>query len=151
MLFRSACHGISTENPADSHLVLSKPCTTPFLNGVYIEEADKLCVRDIAAKRLKSGRLAFLSACSTAYNKAEYLADETTHMASSFQIAGFHHVIGTLWPADDKACVMMARSFYSSLLKTNDVAVAYRNAIMKLRKHYKHGSSSWAPFILLGA
>ena len=50
-----ACHGISTENPADSHLVLSKPCTTPFLNGVYIKEADKLCVRDIAAKRLQSG------------------------------------------------------------------------------------------------
>ena len=73
-------------------------------------------------------------------------------MASSFQIAGFHHVIGTLWPADDDACVMMATEFYSSLLETDDVAVAYRNAIMKLRRFYRHGLTSlWAPFILLGA
>ena len=72
-------------------------------------------------------------------------------MASSFQIAGFQHVVGTLWPAEDEACVRMAREFYSSLLHTNDVAVAYWNAIMKLREFYQQGFSSWAPFILLGA
>ena len=109
-----AFHGISAPNPADSHLVLSKSFTTPFLGGVYIEEADKLSVRDIAAKRLHSGRLAFLSACRTAHNKAEDLADETIHMASSFQIAGFSHVIGTLWPAQDGACVIIAVSFIVS-------------------------------------
>ena len=113
---------------------------------------DKLRVRDIAAKRLQSGRLAFLSACSTAHNKVEDLADETIHMASSFQIAGFSHVIGTLWPAQDAACVMMAREFYSSLLKTNDVPIAYWEAVMKLRKrYYSFGFAFWAPFILLGA
>ena len=48
--------------------------------------------------------LAYLSAYSIANSASLMPTDEATHVASSFHIAGFIHVIGTLWPSQDHAC-----------------------------------------------
>ena len=137
-----ACHGVSNINPAESHLLLLKELT---------EEVDELRVKDIAALKLPLARLAYLSACSTAQTTSPRLADEVTHIVSSFHIAGFVHVIGTLWPAQDVACHKMALGFYSALHKTDDVAVSYRTAIMGLMKAKPMQPMYWAPFIHFGA
>ena len=120
-----ACHGVSEIDPARSHLLFLKERAL---------EVDKLCVKDIAALKLSAARLAYLSACSTAESTSPELADEVTHIVSSFHIAGFVHVIGALWPSFDEACQKMAVAFYSELCKTDDVAVSYRTAIMGLMK-----------------
>ena len=137
-----ACHGVSDINPADSHLVLLKGDTY---------QADKLRVRDIASLKLPGARLAYLSACSTAESSTQCLVDEVTHIASSFHIAGFASVIGTLWPSHDQACQKMATDFYSALRKTDDVAISYRIAIMGLMKEKPLQPMYWAPFIHFGA
>jgi len=138
-----ACHGVSSINPADSHLLLLKTSN----------EDDKLCVKDIAALKLPptAARLAYLSACSTADSISFKLLDEVTHIVSSFHIAGFINVIGTLWPSDDEACHQMAANFYSTLSKTDNVAVSYRNAILPVMKQKPSQPMYWAPFILFGA
>ena len=59
--------------------------------------------------------VAYLSACSTAEIKVQNLADESIHLASAYQLAGFMHVIGTLWAADDDAAVTIAGKFYEGL------------------------------------
>jgi len=110
-----ACHGVSTTNPANSHILLLKESISN--NGETIsnneesishnkesishnclctEEADKLHVKDIAALKLPAARLAYLSACSTANSTSSRLIDEVTHIVSSFHIAGFPHVTGKL-------------------------------------------------------
>jgi len=94
-----ACHGVSSINPADSHLLLLNERT---------EEIGELRVKAIAALKLPAPRLVYLSACSTANTASPRLLDEGTHIVSSFHIAGFVHVIGTLWPSDDQACQKMA-------------------------------------------
>ena len=137
-----ACHGVSSKNPAESYLALVKECT---------EEVDTLCVQRIAALNLPSARLAYLSACSTADNTSWHLLDEGTHIVSSFHIAGFRHVIGTLWPSEDEACRKMAVGFYSALRETDDVALSYRTAIMELMKQNPLQPLYWAPFIHFGA
>ena len=137
-----ACHGVSRMNPADSHLLLLKECT---------EEVDKLRVKDIAALKLPAARLAYLSACSTANTDSPTLQDEGTHIVSSFHIAGFVHVIGTLWPSDDGACQEMAAEFYSMLSQTDNVAVSYCTAIMELMKRKPLQPLYWAPFVNFGA
>ena len=139
-----ACHGVSELNPAHSHLLLLKERTLP-------EEADKLRVKDIAALKLPSARVAYLSACSTAESTSSVLIDEVTHIVSSFHIAGFIHVIGTLWPSQDQACHKMAVYFYSALSKTDDVAVSYRTAIMRVMEEKPSQPLYWAPFIHFGA
>jgi hypothetical protein len=51
------------------------------------------------------------------------------HVVSGFQVAGFSHVIGCLWPADDLECEEVSKRFYSLILKQeysfhNEVASA---------------------------
>ena len=137
-----ACHGVSSPNPADSHLLLLKELA---------EEVDKLSVKDIAALKLPAASLDYLSACSTAACTSLDLIDEVTHIASAFQIAGFRHVVGTLWPSYDEACQQMAVSFYAALSQGDDVAVSYRTAIMELMKQKPLNPLHWAPFIHFGA
>ena len=141
-----ACHGVSSENPADSHLLLLKDRTE-----FELEEAGKLRVNDIAALKLPTARLAYLSACSTADSISRYLIDEVTHIVSSFHIAGFAHVIGTCWPSEDEACKKMAVDFYSNLRRTDNVVESYHAAIMELIKQKPLQPLYWGAFIHFGA
>ena len=136
-----ACHGVSSTNPAESHLML--------LSGTG--DVDKLRVKDIAALKLPALRLAYLSACNTANTTSVEFIDEATHIVSAFHIAGFTNVIGTLWQAEDEACHNMAASFYFTLSKTDDVAESYRNAILGLMEQKPSQPMYWAPFIHFGA
>lgn len=106
--------------------------------------------------------VAYLSACSTAEIKVRNLADESIHLASAFQLAGFMHVVGTLWAADDDAAVSIADKFYEGVelydrqlfnqRESGSVAYALHYAVL----HYRNipGNSmavaKWAPFIHLG-
>ena len=67
----------------------------------------------------RPAQLTFLSACSTTENKAAILADETMHIASAFYVAGFSHVIGSMWPFDNGVCVSLSTHFYANLAKSS--------------------------------
>lgn len=86
-----ACHGsVDPKDPSKSHLFLQ----TSEPSGPIVDE---LTVTDIFKKHtLGQTWIAYLSACSTAGVEAENLADESLHLASAFQVAGFAHVIGSL-------------------------------------------------------
>ncbi|KAI9782887.1 MAG: hypothetical protein M1816_001668 [Peltula sp. TS41687] len=122
-----ACHGLADPvEPAKSALIL----------GREIEE--RLTLEDIDAITHDNAQIAYLSACSTAEIKVQNLADESIHLASTFQLVGFQHVIGTLWGADDDAAVEIARKFYEGLLqqaKVDDTSVAraLHDAVLCLR------------------
>jgi CHAT domain-containing protein len=148
-----ACHGSSdSANPSNSHLLLPK-------NDVSGPIVDKLTVSDISnADTLGQAWIAYLSACSTAEVKAERFADESLHIASAFQVAGFAHVIGSLWSADDDVCVRVARLFYDSLTRSGTavrqnraVAEALRSALVQVRSDFIRDPSVWAPYIHSGA
>lgn len=105
-----ACHGTSDfNNPSDSHLLLQRrgPSDVPI--------ADRLSVKDVMSIDLRRVRIAYLSACSTAENKVWPLVDEIIHLASGFQIAGYGHVIGTMWPSNDDTSAAVAKLFYQKL------------------------------------
>ncbi|KAI6524645.1 hypothetical protein MCOR05_009692, partial [Pyricularia oryzae] len=62
--------------------------------------------------------------------------DESIHLANAFQLAGFRHVIGTLWSVDDKLCVDIARLFYEFLMENMEdesVSRALHQATRTLR------------------
>jgi len=148
-----ACHGCSDfVDPSNSHLLLQKSSDS----GPVV---DRLTVSTLLGATAQ-GRawIAYLSACSTAEIRVKSLADESIHMASAFQVAGFAHVIGSLWPANDEVCVRVAELFYKSLLRrssTTDpnraVAAALRDAVLQIRKEYTSGPDVWALYIHLGA
>ncbi|KAF0637815.1 hypothetical protein FPSE5266_20279 [Fusarium pseudograminearum] len=61
--------------------------------------------------------ISFLSACLTAANDSASLADESIHLLTACQVAGFRHLIGSIWQLYDKACVKIAGEFYKNLVK----------------------------------
>jgi CHAT domain-containing protein len=123
-------------------------------------EIDKLTLSAVstAAAQGQLGWIAFLSACSTAEVKASQFADEGLHLASAFQITGFAHAIGALWPATDDVCTRLAEEFYTELAKGDNekgitdrtVAVALRHAVMQVRAKSNNSPFQWAPFIHFG-
>ena len=148
-----ACHASSNPtDPSNSHILLQKPGET----GLTV---DRLSLSQIANVVTQGqAQIAFLSACSTAEVKASKLADEGLHLASAFQVAGFAHVIGALWSANDDVCVRVAEIFYTNLVKADQatysdgfVASALREAVLQVRSEYPGSPKLWAPFIHLGA
>lgn len=60
--------------------------------------------------------LAYLSACGTSRMKDEGALDENIHLVNACQLAGFRHIVGTLWSVDDEQCVQMARKVYEFMV-----------------------------------
>lgn len=115
-IFHFAGHGQSDPaDPSRSCLLLEDWKTNPLTAGA---------LRD---HRLQDNPpfFAYLSACSTGANKADIFADEGVHLVHGFQLAGFRHVIGTLWEVSDKHCVDVARVLYKTMQDEGmtDVAV----------------------------
>jgi hypothetical protein len=92
--------------------------------------------------------LAYLSACSTAQGSTR-VSDETIHMAAAFHLAGFRHVVGTLWPVGDWSAYQFAKHTYAELAEDPyAVAMAVHRATRRLRAG--HGPFSWASHMHLG-
>lgn len=144
-----ACHGIpDANNPSNSSLLLTKAAAL-----------DRLTVGAISSKNMRgNAQIAYLSACSTAVNAAEALQNESIHIASGFQLAGFSHVLGTLWAAQDTAAQTVAVEFYRQLFASGGTVVghskvsqSFHHAIKSLREKKRNQPILWAPFIHNGA
>ncbi|MGW5861225.1 CHAT domain-containing protein [Streptomyces sp. NPDC055239] len=133
-----ACHALGDlERASGSRLVLHDHTERP------------LTVRDLARLRLPSVRLAYLSACDTLRTSPE-LADEAVHIVSAFQMAGFPHVVGSLWHVDDVIGAEVALRVYGTLnsgdgtLDVARTAEALHRAVRTLRDTYPQTPSLWA-------
>jgi CHAT domain-containing protein len=105
-IFHYAGHGRSDPiEPSRSCLLLEDWKTNPLTAG------------DLRDYRLQKNPpfLAYLSACSTGANESVGLIDEGIHLVSSFQLAGFRHVVGTVWEVSDKNCVDVAGLLYETI------------------------------------
>jgi CHAT domain-containing protein len=148
-----ACHGRTNHvDPSSSGLILQREDESGSA------KQDVLTVHDLSEINLQHAQLAYLSACSTAENKAARLADEVIHVVSGFQVAGFPHVIGCLWPSVDRVCVQVARDFYASLveqgvlrLESRGIAAALQSSVMEVRVKDWKQPLNWAQFVHYGA
>jgi tetratricopeptide (TPR) repeat protein len=136
-----ACHAASNlAAPSASYLLLSDHRRQP------------LTVLDLARLRLDRVELAFLSACATA-RAGTRLPDEAIQLAAGFQLAGYRHVIATLWPIGDHPAVRIANDVYTDLAATDAdaAACALHYAIRRRRNFATRRPSIWAAHIHNGA
>ena len=140
------CHGITDPvDPSRSKLLLSAN-----------QRTDPLTVADLTPVRLDEARLAYLSACSTARNEVAELADESIHVASAFQLAGFPHVIGTLWEVDVGVAGIIAREFYQRISadhgfpNVNEAARVLHAIMRDLRRDVPQSPFTWAGYLHVG-
>jgi hypothetical protein len=140
-----ACHGSSDPaDPSQSRLLL------------HDHDAAPLTVASLAPVNLDRAQLAYLYACNTTVTGATELLDEAIHLTSAFQLAGFPHVIGTLWAISDQLAVAIAATFYTHLrtredtLNTSHAAHALHHAIHVARDRYPATPSLWAAYLHAG-
>lgn len=102
-IFHFAGHGRShPQDPSASHLMLAD---------------GPLSIADLRDQNFHNQTpfLAYLSACLTGANESDLLVDEAIHIIGACQLAGFRHVIGTLWQVSDKLCVEAAEMVYKGI------------------------------------
>lgn len=143
-----ACHGAhDPDDPSQSLLLL------------HDHERDPLTVASLAGMKTDSAQLAYLSACRTAFMESVELIDEAIHLTSAFQLAGFPHVIGTLWEINDEVASHMAADFYAELggvtdqhadLDTDAAARALHHTVRKVRDRYPKSPYLWAAHLHAG-
>ncbi|MEV7782324.1 CHAT domain-containing protein [Kitasatospora sp. NPDC088351] len=143
-----ACHGAhDSVDPSKSLLLL------------HDHERDPLTVASLAEVRLDSAQLVFLSACRTAFTDSAELIDEAIHLASAFQLAGFPHVIGTLWEINDELASTVAADFYAELgsgptgdgsIDTSETARALHHTVRAMRDRFPESPSLWAAHLHVG-
>lgn len=140
-----ACHGSDhPDDPSRSMLLLRDHGTDP------------LTVGDIVPIRLTKARLAYLSACRTALSTATQLVDEAIHLTTAFLLAGYPHVVGTLWEIDDSLAATIADDFYAALITadtfdTSVTAHALHRAVRTARDKLPRTPSLWAGYVHTGA
>ncbi|KAJ3568431.1 hypothetical protein NPX13_g6422 [Xylaria arbuscula] len=118
-IFHFAGHGYTDEfDPGQSHLRLRDWEENPMtLNELFELNLHK-----------NPPFFAYLSACGTGRVDEGRFMNENLHLINSFQLAGFRHVIGTLWEVNDRACVDMSRATYDSIIANgglSDFSVSY--------------------------
>ncbi|MFI9785991.1 CHAT domain-containing protein [Kitasatospora sp. NPDC051984] len=140
-----ACHGYSDPgDPSNSQLLLQDHADAP------------LTVGSLAPVNLERAELAYLSACHTATVNSEGLLDEAIHLTSTFQLAGYPHVIGTLWAVNDDLSADVADHFYAALLDDTGppapgrAAYALHQAVRAARAA-QPAPSRWAAYLHAGA
>jgi CHAT domain-containing protein len=108
----------------------------------------------VARLRLDDAELAFLSACSTA-RPGTRLADEAIHLASAFQLAGYRHVLATLWPVPDWPARRAVAAVYDRLAggahRADRAPAALHATTLALRERYPDHPSIWAAFVHAGS
>jgi hypothetical protein len=129
-IFHFAGHGYTDKaNPSKSCLLLRDGKDGPLTVANLLE----MNLREY------SPFLAYLSACGTGQIRDERFLDESIHLISAFQLAGFRHVIGTLWKVDDETCMDMARITYKTMaggnMKDESVCQGLHQAARRLRDH----------------
>jgi CHAT domain-containing protein len=127
-IFHFAGHGISDpKDPSKSRILLKD------------WEKNPLTVTDVVTLNLneKSPWMAVLTACLTGENRDEDLYDESIHIVNACQMAGFQHVIGSLWEVSDMYSFHAASEIYETLKESigesEDVAFALHRAVRFLR------------------
>ncbi|MFG3018393.1 CHAT domain-containing protein [Streptomyces sp. NPDC048254] len=137
-----ACHG-SVRGASDDEARLL----------LYDEELRMAAVSRTSPAR--NAELAFLSACSTA-RTVRGLSDESLNLATMMQLAGYRHVIGTLWAIDDPMAPAVADTVYTALARPTgemdaaDAARSLHRAVLEQRRLFPMASVNWCSYVHLG-
>lgn len=150
-LLHFACHGVMTPG-------------SPLGGGLELADG-RLTTETLWRSRPDDPQLVVVSACRTAPPAADPLGDadrgrerswEAVSLASTLHLAGYRHVIGTLWEVRDRAYSDITDLFYQGLA-TSDGAVdpdrsarALHRALTVMRGRYPHIPSLWAAHVHVG-
>ncbi|MCM2417386.1 CHAT domain-containing protein [Streptomyces sp. RKAG293] len=125
----------------------------------------RLTTETLWRSRPDDPQLVVLSGCRTASPAQDLLGDadrgrerrwEAVSLASTLHLAGYRHVIGTLWEVWDRVYADVTEPFYQGLLSGAEgfdpdrSARALHHALVVMRSRYPHIPSLWAAHVHVG-
>ena len=136
-IFHFAGHGYAhPQDPAKSSLLLRDGFLT-------VESLFNITTGNSSSKS-SSPFLAYLSACGTGQVRNAELLDEGMHLISAYQLAGFQHVVGSLWEVNDRSCVDVATTTYEWMMMQNSAGVIDSDAVSEgLHRAVRALRSQW--------
>jgi CHAT domain-containing protein len=123
--------------------------TAPSRSGLCLYDGT-LPVADISRLRLDHAELAYLSACSTAHRGIQAV-DESLHLASAFQLAGFRYVIASLWPLNDRLAATVFYQHLPAAPAADHASSPLHQVTRELRGDHPDRPDLWAALIHSGA
>jgi CHAT domain-containing protein len=137
-----ACHAASdSDDPSNSRLLVHDHASHP------------LRVVEMSRLNLAGTEFAYLSACNTAVTAAS-LANESIHIVSACQLAGYPHVVGTLWEINDLFATNIAKRVYEDLaaggFDASRSGTCLHRAVRLTRDRYPSNPTLWAAYIHAG-
>jgi tetratricopeptide (TPR) repeat protein len=140
-----ACHG-------------SQDLGEPFRGSLHLHDGP-LSIIQITSLQLPNPVLAYVSACDTNRGSTS-IPDEGITLASALQIAGYQHVIATLWQIIGFTATEVAKRLYDLVITVHDgntvigsdaIAASLRAAINTLREESPEMPAMfWAPYVHTG-
>jgi len=119
-------------------------------SGTLREDDGLLTAIEAADLDLRGTALVVLSGCGTATAQLQDVGG-TYDLALAFRIAGADAVIGSLWPADDRATMHLMTELYRRLAVGEPVVTAFWQAKRALRETPEFASPFyWAGFEIFG-
>ena len=125
--------------------------SAPSMSGLQLSDG-MLTIPEVSRLRLGDAELAYLSACSTAHRSLDHI-DEAVNVASAFHLAGFRHVIASLWPLQDAVAADASRHFYRAISKdvsAESAALALHQVTHLLRDERPDRPDLWAALVHSG-
>ncbi|QRV91841.1 CHAT domain protein [Ceratobasidium sp. AG-Ba] len=132
----------------------SQDTRDPLQSCLHLHDQD-LDLATISQHTTSYAQLAFLSACHTAAGDS-MLPDEVIHLAGGLMMAGYAHVIATMWSVNDNDAPIVAAKVYECMLQDGVLdhqrtALALHMASVHLRNTIGiENYSRWVPYIHLG-
>ncbi|GAA4530526.1 CHAT domain-containing protein [Amycolatopsis samaneae] len=119
----------------------------PSRSGLALHDGP-LTVRELAAEQ-PDGEFAFLL---TGHTLPGGPGDETLTLAAACRLAGYRHVVGSLWPTGTEVRRLLTRELYRLLSPTaDDTALALHRATRRLRTESRYATTPfWASFVHIG-
>lgn len=113
------CRGITdSANPSKSRIFL---LNSPDSESLTIEQISAaLTLQPVYPTSIHY--LAFLAECICTEFTGADLAEEVLHIGSGFQLAGFSHVVGTLWSGDHTVGKKISEEFFKNLFNSEGSA-----------------------------
>jgi CHAT domain-containing protein len=128
--------------------------------GVLHPHDGPLTISQIMRLQLPSPALAYISACDTSRGGTG-IPDEAITLAAAFRIAGYQHVVATLWQISGLTATDVTQRVYDQIVTEHDgvthidaagAAAALRTAVRTIRDESPElPALYWAAFIHTGS
>ena len=120
----------------------------PFLGDIDTDNDGVLTAMEVLGLKLSGTQLVVLSACETGVGEI-HAGEGVYGLRRSFQEAGVHSVVNSLWPVSDEGTRLLMTDFYNELYQGLSPREALRNAqISMLDSEWNH-PYYWAAFVVV--